>query len=165
MTPPPSKTPSSAPPAAKLDDAYIRKTLRSIKDAQSKQSRIEAERTGASKMTSRLLAVFGSMITAGAIGCFVWVWDAQQTSADQGAAIHRVERMQTVHSDLVGHPDLAATQHATERRIDGIEAAQKAIGERLDRSERDQLTRHRELLEELRHLRAASRQPRTWGGR
>jgi len=137
-------------PPRKLDDDYIGKTLTQIKTAQAEQARIEAERTGASKMTARLLTLFGSILSASAIAGFVWVWDAQSTNQAQSSEIERLEERQREH----GHSDIERSVGVSTRRVDGLERAHKNINARLDR-QGEQLD---SILLEL-------RRPRTWGGR
>jgi len=151
---------SEAPP--ELPSSYVRKTLTEIKKAQQAQVVIEAERAGAQKLRTRLFAIFGSMITAAAIGGFVWVWDAQASNQSQDAAIERINERAHEHDPTPpGHEEIEAQQATTDRRVDGIERSTKAITGRLDRMEREQATRHAETLAEIRRLRNARR---TWGG-
>jgi len=157
---PPPLAPHSTPPR-RLDDEYVRRKLDLISRAQSKQAQIEAERTGASKNTSRLIAIFGTLITAAAIGGFGWVWSTSSETSRQSSAIERISERQAEHDpNPPGHEEMITATRTNERRIDGVDAATKQINARLDRIEREGATRHSEVLEELRRLRNTRR--RTW---
>lgn len=145
----------------KISERTLCVTLERIEKAQREQRDIENKRAGASSTRARLLTAFGGVLTAAAIGGFVWVWDAQTTNALQDAAIEQVQLDARNHdAPPPGHGDLAAADVALQRRVDGVEGATKAINERLDRNDTTATERHRQILEELRRRRA----PRTWGG-
>jgi len=149
---------SSPPKGAALDDDYVRSSLRSIKLAQAEQAKIEHERTGASKTVGRLVTIFGSLITAGAIAGFAWIWNANATNASQAVEI---EVLENNPPNTHGHVEIVNESRERERRIGALEASFVEINNRLDRNEREQAARHAEVLEELRRLRAGS--PRRWG--
>ena len=150
-------------PPSKLDDDYLRRKLEAISKSQARQNQIEAERTGAGKSQARLIAIFGTLITAAAIGGFGWVWSTSADTARQSAAIERISERQSDHDPAPpGHDEIEAAIHSNDRRIDASEQTMRTINERLDRIERESGERHREVLEELRRLRNARR---TWGGR
>lgn len=140
-----------------LPNEYVRTSLRQIKQAQAEQARIEAERTGASKTTSRLVAIFGSTITAAAIAGFAWVWTANANNERQDVEI---ETLSVNPPREHGHGEIGSDVRALERRVASVEASYAAIGDRLDRIESEGTARHAEVLEELRQLRAARA---TWG--
>lgn len=145
---------------SKLDPSYVRRTLSDLKKGQASQREIEAERTGASKLTAKLLTFFGTVITAAAIGGFVWVWDAQAANHRQDAEIvHFEERMHSHDPAPAGHEDLEASVLENSRRIAAANSEARVIKTRLDAFERQQATRHAELIAELRRLRTARR---TW---
>ena len=157
----PNGIPMVSDPPPKLDDEYVRAKLTAITQTQSKHAKIEAERAGASRLTARLVAVFGSLITAAAVASFVWVWDANVTNHAQDARIERIDERGREHDPPPpGHTELEREAVATARRVDANERSNKAINDRLDRMDREQESRHREVLEELRRLRATRR---TWG--
>ena len=147
----------STPPRGPLDDDYVRASLKQIKQAQAEQAKIEHERTGASKTTSRLVTVFGSLITAAAIGCFVWIWNANATNAAQSVEI---ETLENNPPSTHGHAEMEREARERERRLGALEGSYTAINARLDRIEREEAARHAEVLEELRRLRGS---PRRWG--
>jgi len=131
--------------------AFVRATLAKIQKVQAEQSMIEAKRAGASKLLARLIAVFGSLMTAAAIGGFVWVWTAQTSNALQDVAIEQLVKRDSQHEDM------QTANHEIERRIDEVERATKSINTRLNRIEKENSERHGEVLQELRRLRAAAR--------
>lgn len=143
----------SQPPP--LDSRAIRKQLAEIKEAQDEQSDIEAQRTGAGKLTAKLVTLFGAIITAAAVGGFVWVWDAQASNARQDSDLrHIIERTHEHDPAPLGHGEITAAQRATERRVDGLEAAQSAVNARLDRADAKQTRRHQDLMEAIRRVRS-----------
>lgn len=142
------------------EDDYVLSSLEQIRTQQAAQSRIEAERTGAAKTTSMLIAVFGSTITAAAIGCFVWVWEAHASNSLRDARIEALtENPPTVHGHALIERDVRSIEH----RLVVIEASYAAINERLDRIEREEGSRHEEVIDELRRIRGGTTRP-TWGG-
>jgi hypothetical protein len=126
-------------------DVAAHEWRRSVSRALNRQARLEAERTGASKTTGKIVAFFGSTITAAAIGGFVWLWDTQATSQQHEARIARMSEEQQEQTEALETTD--ATLDAIERRVTQNEAAQRAVNERLDR-----------ILEELQRQRGNRRQ-------
>lgn len=157
-----STAPHAGDGAGGIDVEYLRNSLRQIKQAQAEQSRIESERTGASRTAGRLVAVFGSLITAAAIGGFAWVWNA---NADNRRQEVQIETLQSNPPPTHGHAVIDRDARAIELRIVAIESSYAAITSRLDRIERENTARHTELIEELRRSRAAGSRAPTWGGR
>lgn len=111
---------------------------------------LEAERTGASKLTSRLLAVFGALGTAIAIAFGGIVWNANAEDAARDALIDRLDEKVDEHNGSVR--ELGEGQNELERRVDGVDANVDALTRRMDRQV-DQLD---ELLERM----PARRRPR-----
>jgi len=141
-----------------LDPEYIRNKLDAISKSQARQNQIEAERTGAAKNTSRLVAIFGAFITSAALAGFGWIWHISEASAQHGALIERVSERLSDHDPApVGHQEIEAEVHSNARRIESNEATTHAINERLDRNDEAAAERQRQILEELRRLRASTR--------
>lgn len=135
-----------------------RKTLHEIKEAQAAQAKIEAERAGASKLGNRLVAVFGSVITAAAIAAFIWVWDASASSHVQAAQIERIDERAHEHDPSPpGHGEIDDAIHDNTRRVDSIEQAQTSAAERMSKIERATEQRHNEVMREFRLLRNRNR--------
>lgn len=156
---PPGLLIASNPPK-RLDDEYVRRKLDAISRAQARQAQIEAERTGAARNVSRLVATFGALITAGAIALFGWVWQTSAATSRHESAIERVSERQLEHDPTpLGHADIEASIRENDRRIIEAHSATKQINARLDRIEREGSQRHREVLDELRRLRT-----RMWRG-
>lgn len=149
------------PPPPKMSERTLRTALESIAkkchdngDAIGALQTIEDERAGASKFRAKLLAVFGGMITAAAVAGFAWMWDAQTTSALQGAAIEQVQSDAREHDPTPpGHGELEAHDAALDRRVDANESATKAINARLRRMEATATKRNADVLAELRRIR------------
>lgn len=151
--------PSVSDPLVKMSERTL---LERIEAAQQAQVVIEAKRAGAASFRAKLVTLFGGVLTAAIVAAFVWVWNAQTTNALQGAAIIEIERRAHEHDPPPpGHEEHDAARVLLDRRVDGVERATKAINDRLDRSDRDAVERHRQILEEIRRMRRA---PRTWGG-
>lgn len=153
-----SRPETTIPPGAsstpKMSERTLRNTLEGIEKAQLAQRDIESKRAGASSTRAKLLGAFGGLLTAAAIGGFVWVWDAQTTNALQDAAIQQVQLDARNHdAPPPGHGDLTAADVVLQRRVDGVEGATKAINERLDRNDTTAATRHAEILRALRERR------------
>lgn len=125
-------------------DVAAHEWRRSVSRALNRQARLEAERTGASKTTGKIIAVFGSIITAAALAGFGWLWNTQAKGQEHESAIARMNEVQTQQSESIETAETEAT--AVERRVSGNEAAIRSINERLDR-----------ILEELRQQRANPR--------
>lgn len=142
---------SDVPP--KIDNGYVRKTLSEIKRAQAKQATIEAERSGASKLTTRLVTLFGTVMTAAVVGGFVWVLDVQSQNQAQDTAIQYLNDG-SLRSH--GHRDIENTHSEGMRRVDAIETWQKNLGERLDRRDKAMAKKFDEIIKEIRRR-------RTWG--
>ncbi len=148
-------------PTSPMSERTLCVTLERIEAAQEEQTRIESERAGAAKLRTRILTAFGGIITAAAVAGFAWVWDAQTTNALQDAAIRQVHEDADTHDPTPpGHEDLIAHDSALDRRVDGIDRAQKAINMRLDRRDREQTKALGEILTEIRRH---NRRPATWG--
>jgi len=144
---------STPPKGVAFDEEYVRSSLRAIKLAQATQAEIEAERTGASKTTSRLVTVFGTLITAAAIGGFAWVWNANATNAVQEVELGELA---TNPPSSHGHDEIIRAEHRNESDISSLKSSYSEINRRLDRMEREAETRHAETLEELRRIRGSS---------
>jgi len=118
-----------------VDEDTMRTTVHAIRKAQKKQALIEAERTGASKLTAKLISVFGGLITLAAVAGFVWVLDAQAINQRQDSEIHRLDERAREH----GHAEVSKNVRATDRRVDMLTGDVRALdmrttkhGERLD---------------------------------
>lgn len=160
-TPPPLPI-TSTPPSGELDNEYVRKTLHAIKVELAGQREIEAERAGAAKLRNRLIAGFGSLITAGALAGFGWVATVQSKTTTHEVQIERIEERAHDHDPPPnGHEDLDERIDSNRDRVQAVEHTTRGIGSRLDRMEREATTRHNEITAELRRLRNARR---TWGG-
>lgn len=125
-------------------DVAAHEWRRSVSRALNRQARTEAERTGASKTTGKIVALFGSIITAAALGGFGWLWNTQAKGQEHEA---RIARMTEVQQEQVESLDAnEASDHDVERRVVANESAIRSINERLDR-----------ILEELRQQRGNRR--------
>lgn len=161
----PNGIPIVTKPPPRLDDEYVRAKLHAISLAVAKQAKVEAERAGASKFTARLLALFGTVITAGAVAGFGWVWSVQASTADHESRLHTLEtNPHAEHGHRALDSEIGDVDGAVEEvddRVDGLDASTKVITQRLDRIEREQAERHSDVMQELRRLRGTRR---TWGG-
>jgi hypothetical protein len=110
---------------------------RQVTRALNRQTKIEAERTGASRTTSKLIAFFGTTITAAAIGCFVWLWNTQAASQQHSNRLAQQEREQQEQSESI--EENATKIDTIDRRLTSNEATTRAVNERLG-----------EILQELR---------------
>lgn len=125
--------------------------LRSLATRLDRIERSEERRAGAEAFRSRLLAAFGSLITAGALALGGWVWSVQGDVGDLGHATNRnAERLEEHRRQggPMGHPEsviartavnegrisaLESTARSTESRLNGIEAKLDEVLERLPR--------------------------------
>lgn len=125
--------------------------LRSLATRLERIERSEERRAGAEAFRSRLLALFGSLITAGALALGGWVWSVQGDVGDLNHATHRnAERLEEHRRQggPQGHPESTIARTAVnegritanaegvrriESRLDGIE---DKIDELLERSGR-----------------------------
>lgn len=103
--------------------------------------KIENERSGAGKLTSRLLAIFGGLGTAIAIAFAALLWNGNAADAGRDAAIAHQAEKATENTSAIRH--LADEAVELERRVDGLDSATKAVNGRLDRQSRqlDELLR------------------------
>ncbi len=139
------------PPPDSLSDDYVRSQLTQLTKAVARQAEIEAERTGAARTTTRILTLFGSLITVAAAGGFVWLLEAETTTAHIHGELDRLEMRVADHDPPpVGHTEI------TDRLMD-VETSAHMISDRLERFESLQAERHTELLEELRRMRRGGR--------
>ncbi len=92
---------------------------------------LEAERTGASKLTSRLLALFGALGTAIALAFVTVTWDANADAATRDAAIAGL--VEKARGQATTIHEIDARADTMERRIERADATQRAILNRLDR--------------------------------
>ena len=130
-------------PAGDTEDVSedtVRTTLAAIRKAQKQHELVEAERTGASKLTARLLSIFGSLITIAAVAAFAWILEAQEIDQRQDSEIDRIEERANEHR----HDDLSKNVRTTDRRVDMLTGSVHELdmrvnkhGDRLDEIDDD----------------------------
>jgi hypothetical protein len=151
------------PTMAELDPEYVQATLHAIKVELGKQREAEAERMGATKLRNRMLAAFGSLITAGALAGFGWVAEVQSSTLEHASKLERIEERAHDHDPPPnGHQDLEAAITSNRERLQSAEHNVAGINARLDRMEREAENRHTEIRDELRRIRGGRQ---TWGDR
>lgn len=142
IRPGPPPPPYDRLPDTGSEDSYLA-ALHRIDRRLKRLEETEQRRAGAAKTLTTLWAVFGGLITAGAIGLSGWVWTIQgQTNANTAAHIRNAERHEE-HRRLggpLGHPDIGRSAVA-EGRITALEGAVSEI--------RAGMSEHRELLTEI----------------
>ncbi len=139
----------------------MRTTIGAIRKAQKAQALIEAERTGASKLTAKLLSIFGTLITLGAVAGFVWILDAQAINQRQDSEIDHIEERAREH----GHTGVSESVRATDRRVDMISGDLRQTSMRLDKNgERlDELDDEVDALEVDVRRNSNTRRNMSWG--
>jgi len=90
---------------------------------------IEHERTGAGKLTNRLLLLFGGLGTAAVIAFATVTWNGHAAAVTRGAAISRLDEKLGDH----GHPVLETQQQNHAERLIAVETGQVNITKQLDR--------------------------------
>lgn len=148
-------TPVMSDPPEKLDNDYVRTTLKSIKKSQSDQILLEAERAGAAKLRAKFAALFGSIFTAAVVGGFLWVLDAQSQLQTHDSEIAHIKERQLEH----GHRDLENQANETNHRVDAVERGQKLRDAQFARRDQEQHERLEQILQAVRQ----NRRGRRWG--
>lgn len=105
--------------------------LSSIEARLSSIETIEAERTGASKLTSKLLAVFGGVGTAIALAMAGLMWTGNAADATRDAEVVQLDEDVGEHSIKLVSVERDA--RALERRVDVLGATQVEVSRRLNR--------------------------------
>lgn len=159
LTPTPAGAPP--PPYDRLPDtagadvlSRIEARLTRIEASETKRAASDAERAGAVKTLTTMWAIFGGLITAGAIALGGWVWSIQ---GDVGDLVHETQRNaerleeHRRQGGPMGHPESVIARTATnegritanadgirrvEGRLDGIEDKLDEVLERLPRRTR-----------------------------
>lgn len=110
-------------------------SLASIDQRLSAIERSEERRAGAAKTLTTMWAIFGVVITSGAIAFGTWVWTIQGDVSDLAhATVRNAERLQEHASrgGPLGHPDSVIARTAVnEGRIGALESSVQRIDERL----------------------------------
>ena len=133
-------------PPPPWDESLDTGTTGALADISMRLSRIEtieAERSGATRMLSRLVSIFGAAITAGAIGLGGWVWavsdEVSETATTVQHSLDLIERHET-RGGPGGHPDAVTARVAEnagrvlslETSITGMRDTLREQGRKLD---------------------------------
>ena len=144
-----------------VSDDTMRTTLAAIRKAQDEHALVEAERTGAAKLTANLLRIFGGLITVAAVAGFVWILEAQEIDQRQDSEIERIKERATEHR----HDGVSKNVRAVDRRVDMVVGDVRSLGMRIEK----QGERIGELAEEVDEIETAvrrnsnTRRSMTWG--
>ena len=113
------------------------------------QRDIEKERSGAQKLTAKLVLIFGSIITTAAIGIAMWGYNSQMALAEQASDI---EQLETNPAGEHGHESIEVSVRNAERRIYVLERSTEELRRTMTSDTATRQSQYDDILIELRRV-------------